>query len=90
MTEPPPLCDCATAADCPFGNAGRRFRFCQGSDPTTPDNRREAYRQLVTEPPRPLEFPEPDESSPPPSNLVAKLQKMTPDERAAWRAAGFP
>lgn len=41
-----PFCDCES--ECLFGNRGRAFRLCKGTDQTIPRQERQRYRDLMT------------------------------------------
>jgi len=67
-----PLCNCRECGDCPFGNTGRRFELCRGTDQHSPQQRRQAYRDLMIAKPEPVP-------------TAAEMRQMTRPERDEWR-----
>lgn len=65
-----PLCDCLTCGDCQYGNTGRRFDLCRGTDQHSPPAKRQAYRDLMTRAPEPT---------------VAEVRQMSRPERDEYR-----
>lgn len=72
MLRNEPLCDCQKCGDCPYGNTGRRFELCRGTDQHSPPSRRQAYRDLMTGEPQPV-------------LTVAELRQMSRPERDEYR-----